>query len=281
MRKRNNGGFTLIEVIIAVALLGILVTGLIAFMSPIVDMIQNNKQNARATLLSESINAYILGNLRGAYRVDIIGGDNLAQAMSAHPFKDADSATKSNIKLFMGPENQKIYELRCMAMVWLPDESSSGGGQEKLMLVNCRVDPDTLKVLDYQKVFDDSMYSQLYPTLELKSFTTEAGAKANAYEVISKVNLTPKIYDVTSEAARTGSGASFTGTTYVPCANFQVLVDRHVYSPNDAAYPSYAPTVQDSIVSWLDELYDDDNRPEYFYPDTFFFYVVERKVPLP
>lgn len=284
LRKRNSSGFTLIEVVIAMALLGILVTGVIAFMSPIIDMIRNNKNNARATLLSESINSYVLGNLRSAYRVDIIAGDNLAKAMSDHPFQYADNGTKGNITIFMGPENRTKYELRCMAMAWLEDTSEAGGGHKKLMLINCKVDPDNLKVLSYEKVFDDSMYSQLYPTLELHPFLTEAGTKADAYEVISKVSLNPGCYDVTSEEARSG-GANFTGTTYVPCENFkEINKNAMIYSPSEAAYPSFSPTppadqlVQKSIELWKDTDTDDEgNLPKYFYPDTFIFYVVKIK----
>ena len=286
--KKDNRGFTLVEVVIAMALLGLLVSGVITFITPILNMVQNNKQNARATMLSEAINTYIMGNIRSAYRLEVFAGENLADAM-ANGFQYADSGDKGNITIFM--EGHPEYELRCLAMVWKEDNSSAGGGRKKLMLMNCDVSNNfssgegkQLKILAAEPVFDDSLYSQLYPTLELHPIVSDAGTIANGYEVTSKVYLSPSCYNILSEDARSSNGANCVSTIYVQCDNFRAARSATVYTPSEATYPSFAGGAapeelqQKAIDMWNDgtESYEIGSTT-YFYTDTFIFYAVSKE----
>lgn len=278
LRKRNKSGFTLIEVIIAMSLLGLLVTGVITFISPVMQMVQNNKKNARATMLAEAINTYITGNIKSAKIVETFAGQNLDDVMTngASTF----SSDALNITTLFTPGTYADEnEIRCMGMVWMDDNSSNGGGRKKLMLVNCRVDND-LKITSYEPVFDDALYSELYPIIHIDSVDSESGGKANGYEVVTEVYVTPRCYNVISPDAR-NIGANFTGTTYIQCVNLSAA-----YSKVGQTYPTFTTgSEEERQQGSIDHWYDwgtgsngfTDGTNNYFYTDTFIYYVVPRK----
>lgn len=286
MSKRNNGGFTLIEVIIAMALLGILVTGVVSFSAPILNMVANNKKNAQANMLSESLNTYIMGQIRGAKIVETFAGQNLENIVNNGL---EDSGYKANITtiVHLFPD----YEVRCIGMVWMDDESSPVAGRKKLMLVNCQTN-DHLDILSTKvdKVFDDSLYDGLYPMLYIDSIDVGGVASDNGYEVTSQIYLNPNCYNVISPDARARSTPNFTGVTYVQCVNLSPA-----YTKDGQTYPSFttgdinpgatpesdeAARQQQCIDRWYD--WDNgtngftDGENDYFYTDTFIFYLAPK-----
>lgn len=291
LRKRNNGGFTLIEVVIAMALLGVLVTGVMMFMSPIITMVQNNKKNARATLLSEAINTYVMGNLSKAKIVTTFAGSNLDEVMSSGS-ATFDMVETIDLKIKFSPGNDYSLknEIRCMGMVWLDDNSPTGAGRKKLMLVNCKVDQASLKILSYEPVFDDSMYSDLYPTLLVNDIYSEPDEDGNtkplpSYEIVSKVYVSPDCYN-TTRGIREATNPNFTGTTYVTPLGLELTPPP----PQEGGIPfgqrTYpmgvtGTTENDLINASLNMWYDTtngftDGTSNFFYPDTFIYYVVEK-----
>lgn len=297
LSKRNKSGFTLIEVIIAMALLGILVTGVVMFASPILTMVSNNKKNAQANMLSESINTYIMGNIRSARIVEIFAGQNLDYIMEHGPDHVYPSEAGNITTLFSGGSSTYAAEneIRCMGMVWLDDDSATGAGRKKLMLVNCKVDKH-LNILSYEKVFDDSLYSGLYPTLHIDTIKTASGATSeNGYEIVSKVYMNPNCYNVLQNV-REQSGPNFTGTTYVQCVNLSAAYTKkgQLYPPSPITTGSSEPGAtaemhelarqQQAIQHYYDWSAETntasngfyENGSQYFYTDTFIYYVVPK-----
>lgn len=291
LRKRNKG-FTLIEMVIAVALLGILVSGIVMFMSPIMDMIKNNKKNARATMLAETINTYIMGTLSKAKVVEVFAGQSIVDAMQAG------GPTRINTDYYdvLTDKATADDEIRCIAMVWREDKSPTGAGRKKLMLVNCKVgengqilcdpsNPATTPDVDkLSSVFDDSLYSDLYTTLTVASVVKDDvdddgnPVPVNAYAITTKVFANPSCYN-TTKGLRT-TEANYTSTTYVNCPGLLI----NDLDKTGTSYPSFVnPAIpeEDQIHASMAVWYKGDNgftdgTHNYFYTDTLIYYLVEK-----
>ena len=53
LKRRNNGGFTLIEVIISCALLAILILAVMGMVTPVMSVVMSNEKNANALMIAE------------------------------------------------------------------------------------------------------------------------------------------------------------------------------------------------------------------------------------
>ena len=277
---KRSKGFTLIEMVISVALLGILVTGVVMFMSPVMDMIQSNKKNARATMLAETINSYVMGNLSKAKIVYIFAGQNVDSIIKDGPLTFDSYA--GNITTLFGPgKYADENEVRCMGMVWMKDNSPTGANRKKLMLVNCKVDSKTLKIdkkADVVQVFDDALYSDLYPTIHLDIVKNASGDIVNSYEVTTNVYVTPKCYNTIQELR--DINPVYKSTSYVNCPGLS-----GAYTRKGQLYPTTISGAlteeEDKIQASIDTWYDVDNgftdgTNNYFYTDTLIYYVVEK-----
>lgn len=281
LSKRNNGGFTLVEVIISCMLLGILVLGVVTFITPIMNMMTNNKKTARATMLAESINTYIMGTIRGAEKIEVFTGVPYHQAV-LKGMDDDHSGSMLNLTIFMGAgDNASKYEVRCLAVHWVTDTSSPIAGKKKLMLTNCMVDnnfsagyANKLKIVGIPtKVFDDSMYSDLYPMITVETFSRQDSSgkdthiNANGYKISSKIYLDMDCYSTTSDTARENGTLSFEGVSYVQCHNIgNASSIANVYSTQNGI---------DLGVSFSGNLYT-ENEHDYYYPSTYIYYIVRK-----
>ncbi len=71
LKKRNKGGFTLVEVVVSVALLAILMGGMMMFIAPIVRNFNDNQKDQSAQSVSACINDYIVRSIRYATQVAV------------------------------------------------------------------------------------------------------------------------------------------------------------------------------------------------------------------
>ncbi len=221
LRKRNNGGFTLVEVIIATALLSILMLGMFGFIQPVMKSVKKKEQNARAVMLAEAVESYIFNTTKYAYYVatfsgvvrdDLkVSGGSAAPIVNAEYKSDWTALVDPNIEDEVEAEaqakeldrvllrskgtlkqmqerrkklNESTYEIRCIGIRWLPDPES---GDMKLMLTNeVVVNQDTL-ALDLTKsklVFEPCFYDGLNPVVYFKNYT-------NQYQVLDPATGLP------------------------------------------------------------------------------------------
>lgn len=286
LKKRNNGGFTLIEVIISVALLGILMMGITMFISPILNTIKLNKKNARATMLAETLDSYISGSLKNAKYVLVV--TNTTQERMTTVGATGITYAQDTIIPFMRA-NSDDYEVRCLGINWVEEKSSSSDftGNKKLMITNRKVDNNFSSGYNNQlviipatseterkreKVFDDSLYSLLYPVIDVETFKaqnpdgSEADANAKGYKISAKIYSDPACYNVISDAAREKSYLAFEGVTYAQCANMT--------TPASDVVP--LATTQAAIDSRAADSAYANGGNNYYYPDTFIYYVVPK-----
>lgn len=280
LKKRNNSGFTLLEVVVSCALLGILVVGVMTFASPIFNMLKVNEKNARATLLSETLDSYIAGCLKNAKMVEVFTNTSLEHAENAGM---AGTTGHQNINQFM-TANHDNFEVRCIGINWFVDEASPIAGRKKLVLTNCQVDnnysvgyDNNLVIINATKMFDDSLYNGLYPIVTLETFASQDSAgndtstNAPGYKITANIYSDPKCYSVTSDTARAKSHLSFRGATYVQCVNM-----RNDTGFIPASEITELNTTQDAIDSGRSANEYTENGESFFYPDTYIYYVVPK-----
>ncbi len=168
LSKRNKAGFTLTEVIISTALLGILILGMTMFMSPLFGIIQDNTADVRANNLGTSLNYYISRSIRNACFVAVFTGakyDDFTSDTGTDPVK----TIKEMGTYVTGHAN---YQMKCISIRKVQDYKNNG--ISKYMLFNEKVDKSGL--LDStdnptgsnpdRLVFEKCYYDGLFPAME-------------------------------------------------------------------------------------------------------------------
>ncbi|MGN0678305.1 MAG: type II secretion system protein [Oscillospiraceae bacterium] len=307
LRKRNNGGFTLVEVIIASALLGILMLGVFGFVQPVLNSVKAKEQNARAVMLCETIESYIANSTKYAYFVQTFSGVTAADVTSvggtAAPIvgvkysgTEFPANTDDSLGLMLNCLNTTLgttnYEIRCIGMRWLDDTKS---GEKKLMLTNEVVDQSTL-ALDPTKtkpVFETCFYDGLYPVLNFNNYDnqytvldkTTGTAKdryaadelkiAPALEISMDIYLDPSCYSV-DESIRKTAMVSFVGTTYQDFRNIS-----STNTVNKSGAYKVQPGIEvhsynDAYTASSGLAYSDPKVGTCYYPDTFIYFIARK-----
>ncbi|MGN1110512.1 MAG: prepilin-type N-terminal cleavage/methylation domain-containing protein [Oscillospiraceae bacterium] len=306
LRKRNNAGFTLIEVIIASALLGILMLGVFGFVQPVMASVKAKEQNARAVMLCETIESYIANSTKLAYYVQTFSGVTAADITTATTapapivsekytgteFPDqADASLSEMFSCMNSVLNTTNYEIRCIGMRWRTDPKT---GEKKMMLTNEVVDQNT-GALDPAKsklVFETCFYDGLYPVLEYKNYSNQyqvlddAGVLVDKYpaadvkmapalEITMSIYLTPECYS-TSETTRKEAMATFNGTTF---ADFRNIASTATI--NKAGEYKLRPNVEvhsytEALTASAAEVYSDSKYGDCYYPETFIYYLTRK-----
>lgn len=276
LQKRNNGGFTLVEVVISCALLSILILGVVSFAGPAMGMISSGKKNASATMLAETINTYISGSLKFAKYVAVFENvDHDAAESGATELKVATNADKglNEINTFMSTgTNASEYEVRCIGIRWLEESITN---RKKLMLTNEAVDNNfslpassTMSLTSSSTVFDAVMYDGLFPVISLDTFAEQStGSNAKGYKITTSVYSDIRCYNSISDAERDKSTLAFEGSTFVKCLNM-------VNPASDICEVSPLQTRIDSNKGSLGLV---ENGTTFYYPDTYIYYVVMKK----
>lgn len=278
LKKRNNGGFTLLEVIVSCALLSILVLGVMGFVGPVMNMVRLNEKNARATMLAETIDSYITGCLKNAKMAEVftLTSGEEAYATDSVILKGKPDGLNKIDTFLKTDDNAANYEVRCLGISWLTDTKTPG--KSKLTLTNCPVNFKTLSGTSYPlnltgqtKVFDDTMYNGLYPIVEVTNFsaTKDAdgnyiGTNTNGFKVETKVYSDQKCYNVLP-AERSKSRLAFTGASFIQCVNMNGPASNVIPMRTD---------LQAAIDSRNSGRAYTDGDHTFYYPNTYIYYVV-------
>ena len=169
LKKRNSSGFTLVEVVVATALLGILIVGVLLFMTPVFGMLETNEDAAKADRAVSTMETYISKSLRGSLYIKVFTDTNATAGASATGGMIVDTDFQKMVT-FMGTGNNKDnYQLNCLSIKYVTDNnprnSSQGDTAQKYMLFNEAVDQTQyiLQPASAQLVFDESFYEDIYP----------------------------------------------------------------------------------------------------------------------
>lgn len=302
-KKRRNSGFTLVEVIISCALLGILVFGVFAFASPIMNLINTGKKSARATGLAETIDTYIVGTLRSSIRTAVIQNTSFERIHSQSVALDNALDLRPIYQFMCEEDNATKYEVRCLGICWVNDKSSpqyrstnaDSANPKKQMLINIKLKnvftpgsgnsgalmPEANSLANAlrgqaDKVFDDALYNGLYPVINIETFKKkdvaghETSTNANGYKITADIYSSINCYNTVSQAERDSTPRSFRGVSYVEFINPDPKKDpvaKDVTILNET---------QNTIDANMDSRKYVTNGTSYYYPDTYIFYVVPK-----
>ncbi len=201
--KRNKGGFTLVEVIISTALLGILIIGVLLFMTPVFSMVESNEGAAKADRAASTMEVYLSKSLRNALYIKVFDGAAAADASSTTGdiYKNADYEA---MRTFINTGNNKDnYQINCISIKYVEDtnprNNSIGSTAKKYMLFNETVDPTQFTVDPAKSalIFDQSFYEDIYPAFEITHMEVEFDASGNVIPETTPPGATPPTVDKT------------------------------------------------------------------------------------
>ena len=170
--KRKNG-YTLVEVIVASALLAVLLVGITMFIGPVMSNVASNEKSARSSNVAESVQYYISRNLRNAAFVAIFSDASMAdftdQSKISNPSLPQNQVLAKAVTGSMPDyvSNQKssggdeLYVLKCMSIRKVTDAKS---GDTKYFLYDeyFSSGADTLDSTKSSAVFEQCFYEGIY-----------------------------------------------------------------------------------------------------------------------
>lgn len=310
-KKRRNSGFTLIEVVISCALLGILVFGVFAFASPIMEVINTGKKSGRATGLAEAVDTYIVGTLRSSVKTHIVQNTSFQRIHQQTVVKDA-ALGLQEIYDFMcdndpetGIPNATKYEVRCLGICWVADHASPlyssskapDQNPKKQMLVNIKLKnifapgsdnsgalmPEvTNPTLNNaargltDRVFDDSLYNGLYPVITVETFKAKDVAGNETATNANGYKVTADIY--TNIGCYSTVSYAQRDKTHL---SFRGVSYIEFISPDINKDPvANDVNIIEPVQVAIDRSRADNqytvNGSYYYYPDTYIYYVVPK-----
>lgn len=166
--SRKNGGFTLVEVIVSAALLGVLLVGIIAFITPALKMMKTEETNSHASMVASSLENYITRSLRSTPYVKIVTNAKYSDFSSTGTLVNSGDI-KAMLDWAALSENADIYEIRCLSLRMTPDTRS---GESKYMLFQDYFKYGSLNVLD-MPVFEECFYDGLFPQITIEQATNQ------------------------------------------------------------------------------------------------------------
>lgn len=303
LKLRNSSGFTLVEVVVACALLGILILGIMGFVTPVLASVRDKQKNARAFMLSEAINNYILSTTQNAYYIVTFTGASSADTAGVNPpvttltytgseFPKMSSGNKglSSLQSTLGKLGADKYEIRCIGIRWREDQIT---GEKKLMVTNEKVDQakGTLDPSKTRLVFDECFYDDLYPIINLENYDNQYQKKNGDVFVDqvpeSDVNIAPGLglkvnvytnpdcYSVDA-TTRTKAMVNTVGESYIGFINIKSNVT------NSAGLCEIVPNIE---VNSYDAARAKDVSKQYtaegktyYFPESFIYYIAHKSI---
>ncbi|MBE6889032.1 MAG: prepilin-type N-terminal cleavage/methylation domain-containing protein [Ruminococcaceae bacterium] len=182
LKKRNSAGFTLVEVIVSTALLGVLMVGVVLFMAPVFSMVDTNETAQRADRTATTLEHYISKSLRNTVYVKVYTG------VVADDIEKPDGAIREDEDFLEIVEYMKNhsdnYQLNCLSIKYVEDtnprNSSEGNHPHKFMLYNESFD-NNYQIISSEPVFEECFYEDIYPkfTFDREAMKIEIDADGN------------------------------------------------------------------------------------------------------
>ncbi len=199
---RNSSGFTMVEVIVSTALLGVLIVGILLFMTPVFGMIDNNEVNQKADRTATTMELYLSKSLRSSLFIKVYTGAKSDDVTKGDGAICKDTQFEAMKKFVV--DNSANYELRCISIKYVEDtnprNNSTGNNPYKYMLFNEKVDTShyTVDASKSDRIFDECFYEDIYPKFSFRRnpvcFDKDGNVIPETYD--SDGNVTPKHEDV-------------------------------------------------------------------------------------
>lgn len=234
-KKRNSAGFTLVEVIVSTALIGVLMVGIVLFMAPVFSMVDTNETAQRADRTTTTLEHYISKSLRNTVLVKVYTGAKETD------ITDADGAIREETDFKEIAEYMKNhgdnYQLNCLSIKYVEDtnprNSSLGNNPYKFMLYNESFDTNYVH-LGSEPVFEECFYEDIYPrfTFDRDAMKVELDDKGKviADDASPKPEVKTTLYpgikldiDIYNDENMEDYGRIFKGTSYIEINNIKSM----------------------------------------------------------
>ena len=315
LRLRNKSGFTMVEVIIASALLGVLVIGIMGFVTPILDGVRIKEQNARAVLLSEAIDTYIANSIQYAYYVATVDYAASSDTLGTSPKvrnttyqgTEFTAGTKGVDELFNRFNSMgSSYEIRCIGVRWIEDDPVAH--TKKLMITNEQLAKDasgnyTGALVDngWVPVFESVFYDNLYPVVRFENYSNQYQIKddsgvlvdqvkpedigiAPGLKITTDVYLKPDCYNIKDSVREKAVSLTFSGLTYADLPNIRsnlINSDKtYKIQPCVTVHTKdeggkKVPNYQGAYTADATARYTSEGET-YYYPNSFIYYIARK-----
>ena len=206
---RNKGGFTLSEVIISCALLGILMLGIVMFISPILETVSTTNASTRASNAAESIEYYISRSIRTVAYIGVFTDTGFSDVQSKASTVIADLNTKTDSN----------YNLKCISIRYAMDEKSQ---TYKYFICNETVESsgalksNSTPSVD-SMVFDPCYFDGIYPKVTLSRVKQEQ--PDGSTKDMPSVKIDVEVYD---DSQMGNMDLIFSGTGYTILRNIEI-----------------------------------------------------------
>lgn len=261
--KKTSGGFTLAEVIISCALLGILILGVIMFVSPILETVGNTNTCTQASNVAKSIEYYISRSIRNAAYITILDKENAADVVTDY---------SDIIDQLQQQGEVDNYSLKCISIRRLLDNKSK---TYKYFICNEEVG-SAIDLNTPTLVFDPCYFDGIYPKVTIRQVSQKKeDGTPDPDKYMPAVEIKVDLYDgVDMRDSKTNLSENdliFSGKGYTVFRNIEMYADLE-----DDDKPSILPRVTKQVGKFpppvagdeKDSIHNDDDHN-----DTFIFYV--------
>lgn len=163
LRKRGSSGFTLVEMIVSVALLAVLMAGMMIFISPVIRSYNDNQVDNNAQNVTTCVQDYISRNIRNSYKMVIFENTSYTSIKSNSAYTDEIKKMNDFCNASGDPGlTNKSYLLKCLSLRY--DDAD-----KRFYLWDEAVDMTAngnIKTADSKKVFADCLFSDIYVQYE-------------------------------------------------------------------------------------------------------------------
>lgn len=198
--SRKNGGFTLVEVIVSAALLGVLLVGIIAFITPTLKLMKSEETDSHASMVANTLENYITRSLRSTPYVKVVKNASFADFAAGSPQVNSGDVDEM-LKWAEESANANIYEIRAISLRKTVDDRT---GETKYMLYQSYFKDRGLSSDHDTLVFAPCFYDGLFPTVDIKqatnqyrdgSFPKNEDGTTQSLENRPAIELTLNVYD--------------------------------------------------------------------------------------
>ncbi len=262
--KRNSKGFTLVEVIVSTALLGVLIIGILIFMTPVFSNVHGGIEIERANRVGTTMNQYISKSIKNASFMKVYTNASVSDAddISDTIITDPDYI---NMMKFVEKANSSggagstidSYRVACIAIKYVQDtnprHSTSGLPSHKYVItkettvagapISGTSTPSYLiDTSKSQQVFEMCFYEKLYPEVTFERLEVNiagAGEPAKmvgpAYRTIIRMydeEFNPALDPTTRTHALLFEGKGITELNNVKSLQINPKGEKHLTYPN-------------------------------------------------
>ena len=165
--KRAKSGFTLVEMIISIALLAILLGGMTIVVTPILESFKDEKQSITANNVSSCVQEYVTRSLRNASQILIVSNASYTDANGGSVTATTDEMLKYIAKKNTGAT--KTHELRCLSLRYVDGKYILCDEPVKSGVTSGGVLTGNASTASLQgKVYSDCLYDDLYMDIKFE-----------------------------------------------------------------------------------------------------------------